>query len=134
MVDLDEQYRTSPLNLGAQFEQVGLAPKTRPSTAATGAPAGSRAASGVAGTVAGKTYGQQQRFRQQCYLLSRIKRFAKFSATLHSGYVVDEVDRSRKLPYFDGVSNTSIPVVGEPFGLMNKLIGNSKSEELFVVS
>jgi len=109
---------------------MGLAPKTRPSTAATGAPAGSRAASGVAGTVAGKTYGQQQRFRQQCYLLSRIKRFAKFSATLHSGYVVDEVDRSRKLPYFDGVSNTSIPVVGEPFGLMNKLIGNSKSEEL----
>ena len=76
------------------------------------------------------TYGQQQRFKQQCYLLSRIKNFASFSSTLHAGYTVDKKDYSRKLPYADGVSNTHIPVVGEPFGLINKLIGNTNLHAL----
>ena len=76
------------------------------------------------------TYGQQQRFKQQCYLLSKIKSFAKFSTTLHSGYKVDGTDYSRKLPYADNVSNTAISVVGEPFALINKLIGNTNNQAL----
>ena len=71
--------------------------------------------------------GSKQRFREQCYLMSHIKKYSAVSAQRLHNYQTDKegasYDASRLMPYEESGLNQVIPIVGEPFGIINKLIG-----------
>jgi len=90
--------------------------------------AGATAAAMQHAADAGEDYGNKQRFMDQCYLMSNIKRFAAVSAQRMHNYQTTApdgtaIDASRLMPFEEKGINQVIPMVGDPFGIVNKLIG-----------